>query len=148
MRVRVTATGLASPLIGSFLSLKGDTAVFIEDGVGRGVWSLEVAEIVKLEQSIGQRKLNRAPMLKGAVWGSIPGAVLAYTFAALASPSDTTRKYSRFPTTMFGAAVGAVVGVGVGSRYSREHWSPVAFARRVSFVPSRHAGRFGVSFTF
>lgn len=148
MRVRVVATGLSAPLIGSFLQQKGDTAIFIEDGVGRGVWSFVISDIVRIEQSIGQRRLNRSPMMRGALYGSGGGGVLAYAFSAFASPSDSGRKYSRAPTAFLGMTVGAVIGAAVGSRFTQEHWSPVAFVRRVSIAPSRRGATLAARLTF
>ncbi len=144
-RVRVTARTLVAPLVASYLQQRGDTAVFIEAAGGRGIWSIALSDITKLERSDGERTSNRPLVQRGAIYGAVGGAVVAYSFAALASPSDSSRKYSRTTSALVGAGVGAVVGGILGSRFASERWRPVPL-RQVSVVPAPRG--LGVSIAF
>lgn len=146
-RVRVTATTLIAPLIANFMQTRGDTAVFIADGGGRGVWSIAISDIRQIERSSGERKTNRPYVIRGAGWGGAAGAVLGYTFAATAKPADSTRKYNRLGSLGIGAAGGAVIGALIGSRFGTERWVPVP-VRQVSITPRRNGTAVGFSFTF
>ena len=73
MRVRVTSSSLVTPLVGSFLQSRGDTLFFTEEAAGRGVWSLALNQISKLETTIGEQSGHRHNILKGAAIGAIIG---------------------------------------------------------------------------
>jgi hypothetical protein len=148
-RVRVHAANLVTPLIAHYLEMRGDTAVFIEDASGRGIWSIPVPDISQLERSAGDKRQNGPYMTKGAIIGAPIGAVIAYIFAETVQPSDSTKKYNRLPTTAVGALVGAGVGALIGTRFASEHWSNVPLPRRVSVVPLRRGGvEVGLGFRF
>jgi hypothetical protein len=146
-RVRVTATNLVAPIIGSFLQQRGDTAVFIEEGSGRGVWSLTLAQITMLEQSAGDRKSNKPYLIKGALYGAPAGLVASILVLKAFSP-DSGKEWDRVPTYATGVIGGALIGAAIGSRYAREHWSAVALPRRVSFLPSRRGLNISLGFAF
>ena len=148
-RVRVHADNLVTPLVAHFLEMRGDTAVFIEDAAGRGVWSLSLDQITKLERSAGDQRSNTPYIMKGALIGAPIGAVGGFIFSASFHPSDSTKKYNRFPTALVGAVVGAGVGALVGTRFASEHWSNVPLPRRVSLMPSPRGGfQVGLGFVF
>jgi hypothetical protein len=148
-RVRVHAENLVTPLVAHFLEMRGDTAVFIEDQAGRGVWSLTLDQITKLERSAGDQRSNRNYIMRGAFIGAPVGAIAGFIFSASVHPSDTTEKYNRAPTALLGAVVGAGVGALIGTRFATEHWSNVALPRRVSVMPlSRGGVQLGLGFVF
>jgi hypothetical protein len=145
-RVRVASPKLVAPLVANFLRMRGDTAVFMEDGSGRGVWSIQLADITRLERSSGERRGERGNMLKGAAIGGGAGLVLGYGFAATFSPSDSSKKFSRALTGLVGAAVGGTIGALIGYRRGVENWTNVTLPRRLSVIPYRRGA--GLSFTF
>jgi hypothetical protein len=147
-RVRVTATNLVAPLVANFLQMRGDTAVFIEDAAGRGIWSLVVSDITRLERSDGERLSNRPYVVRGAMLGAGAGSVVGWVFAATFSPSDSTKKFSRPLNASIGAVVGAVVGGFIGSRRATERWTDITLPRRVSVVPQRRGVALSLSLTF
>ncbi len=149
-RVKVSATTLVSPLLANYLEMKGDTAVFIESAAGRGIWTFTLEQITKIEQSQGDKRYNKGPMLKGAAIGVPIGALLFWGTTGIVNTSDSTRKFNRGGTAAFGAAVGAVVGALVGSRIPQEHWMPLPLPKRVSFNPFRRDGgvEFSLGFSF
>ncbi len=144
-RVRVTAKTLVAPLVANFMQMRADTAVFIEEGSGRGIWSIATSDIVRIEVSDGEKKTNRPYVTRGAIYGGIGGAVVGFTFAAVASPSDSSRKYGRLTNLGIGAVAGAVVGGLIGSRFALERWRPVPL-RQVSIAPNGRG--FSVSIGF
>lgn len=139
-RVKVSASTLVSPLLANYLEMKGDTAVFIESSAGRGIWTFTLAQITKIEQSQGDKRFNKGPMLKGAAIGVPVGALLFWGVTGIVNTSDSTRKFNRGGTAAFGAAVGALVGAIVGSRVPQEHWMSLPLPKRVSFNPFRRDG--------
>ncbi|MCC6929984.1 MAG: hypothetical protein IT359_13460 [Gemmatimonadaceae bacterium] len=143
-RVRVSATTLVAPLIGNFLEMRGDTAVFIEAGAGRGIWTLTTDQITRLEISKGDERYNRKPMLKGAAIGAPAGALLFWGVTGLLKPSDKSRQYDRGVTAGVGLVVGGVVGAIVGSRFADEGWMRLPLPGRVSWSPTVRDGRQGV----
>lgn len=145
-RVRVASPRLVAPLVANFLRMRGDTAVFIEDGSGQGVWSIQLADITRLEQSSGERRGETRNVAKGAAIGGGAGFVLGYAFAAVFSPSDSSKKFSRGLTGLAGAAVGGAIGAYFGYRRGVENWTNVALPRRLSLIPY-HRGA-GLSLTF
>ena len=147
-RVRVSASNLVAPLIANFLQMRGDTAVFIEDAAGRGIWSLLIGDITKIELSQGERRQNRSPILRGALVGAGAGFVAGYAFAAIASPSDASKKYSRPLSAGIAGVVGAAIGGAIGSRFRDENWTNLPLPKRMAIVPgTRGMGvRFGFDF--
>ncbi|MCC6318097.1 MAG: hypothetical protein IT361_10440 [Gemmatimonadaceae bacterium] len=145
-RVRVRAANLVAPLVANFVQMRGDTAVFIEDAAGRGIWSLHVNDITRLERSDGERRVNRPYIIRGALVGTAAGAAGGFLIAASLKPSDSSKKYSRAASGIAGAAVGALLGGIVGSRFGAERWTGVALPRRVSVLPQGHG--IGVRFGF
>ena len=142
-RVRVTAPTLVAPLVANFLEQRGDSLVFIEDGRGRGLWSLAISQIQRLEITAGESGRNKTPIAKGAAIGAGVGLALGVLFAAVAEPSDSTKEYSMILTGATGAAVGAGVGAYVGSRVKSEKWVNVPLGRLFSLGVSGR--RFGIS---
>jgi hypothetical protein len=148
-RVKVSASTLVSPLLANYLEMKGDTAVFIEAAAGRGIWTFTLDQITKIEQSQGDKKFNRMPMLKGAGIGVPVGALLFWGTTGILKTSDSTEKFNRTGTAFFGAAVGAVVGAIVGSQIPQENWMALPLPKRVSFNPFRREGMaISLGFTF
>lgn len=146
-RVRVSASTLLTPLVANFFEMRGDTAVFIENAQGRGIWTFHLDQITKVERSAGERRGNRQKMQRAALWGAPIGALAFWGFAALFDPSDSTRKYNRTASAGIGAVVGAGVGALVGSRATAEGWDELPIPRRMSFVPGRR-GEFAVRWGF
>ncbi|HEX7123043.1 MAG TPA: hypothetical protein VF178_11780 [Gemmatimonadaceae bacterium] len=140
-RVRVTATGLVTPLVANYLELRGDTLFVFEDGTGRGIWSFALDRVQRLEATAGERGLHRPYMLRGAVIGGGVGLIGGLVFAAAASPSDPSEEYDKALTSLVGLAVGAGVGAFIGSRFTTEAWVPVP-------LPRRTAGGYGLSLGF
>jgi hypothetical protein len=148
-RVKVSASTLVSPLLANYLEMKADTAVFIEAAAGRGIWTFTLDQITKIEQSQGDKKFNRMPMLKGAGIGVPIGALLLWGTTGIIKTSDSTEKFNRTGTAFFGAAVGAVVGALVGSQFPQESWMALPLPKRVSFNPFRRDGMaISLGFTF
>ena len=143
-RVRISATTLVAPLIGNFLEMRGDTAVFIEAGAGRGIWTLTTDQITKLEISKGDEHFNRRPMIKGVAIGAPVGALAFWGFTGLLKPSDKSKQYNRGVTAAAGLVVGGVVGAIVGSRVADEGWMRLPLPGRVSWSPTLRDGRQGV----
>ncbi len=139
-RVRVTAANQVAPLIANFMQMRGDTAVFIEEGAGRGIWSLYVGDIRKLEESSGERLTNRPYVLRGAAIGGGGGLLLGLVLANNLKPSDSGRKYNKVGNGAVGALLGAAIGAGIGSRFATENWTDVPL-RRVSLAPFGPGGR-------
>lgn len=147
-RVRVKASNLVTPLVATYLEMRGDTAVFIES-VGRGLWSLALDQITSLERSAGEQRRNSSYVIKSAAIGVPIGALAFWGVTGIFRTGDSTRKFSRGATAALGAVVGGVVGGIVGTRFATEHWSPVPLPKRVSFVPTRRGGlQVGVGFNF
>jgi hypothetical protein len=147
-RVKVSATTLVSPLMANYLEMKGDTAVFIESSAGRGIWTFTLDQITKVEQSQGDKRNNKGPMIKGAAIGVPIGALLFWGTTGIINTSDSTRQFNRAGTAAVGAAVGAVVGAIVGSRIPQEHWMALPLPKRVSFNPFRRDGGMEVKLGF
>lgn len=139
-RVKVSATTLVAPLLANYLEMKGDTAVFIESSAGRGIWTFTLDQITKIEQSQGDKRYNKGPMLKGAAIGAPLGALVFWGSTGILGTSDSTRKFNRGATAGVGAVVGAVVGAIVGSRVPQERWLALPLPRKVSFNPFRRDG--------
>ncbi len=147
-RVRVRAANLVAPLVANFLQMRGDTAVFIEDAAGRGVWSLHVSDITKLERSDGEQKSNRPYIIRGAAIGAGAGAVGGLLIASSLRPSEAGKKYSRGASGAAGAVVGGVIGAVVGSRFGAEKWTSVTLPRRMSLLPDSRGLGLRVGFDF
>ncbi|MGQ0646464.1 MAG: hypothetical protein ACT4P7_02765 [Gemmatimonadaceae bacterium] len=145
-RVRVRSSTLVAPLVANFMQMRGDTAVFIEDAAGRGIWSLVVSDISRLELSDGERRRNRGPIVRGATYGGIAGVVVGFAFAAIASPSDSTKKFSRPLNATVGALLGGGIGGVVGSRVGMERWTEVSLPRRISLTPNRRGIALSLAF--
>ena len=148
-RVKVSASTLVSPLLANYLEMKGDTAVFIEAAAGRGIWTFTLDQITRIEQSQGDKRYNRGPMLKGAAIGVPIGALLFWGTTGIFKTSDSTQKFNRGGTALLGAAVGGVVGAIVGSRIPQESWMSLPLPKRMSFNPFRREGmEFSLGFSF
>lgn len=147
-RVRVYATTLLTPLIANFFEMRGDTAVFIENSQGRGLWAFNIDQITKLERSLGEQSGDRGLITRGALLGAAGGAALFYGFAALFEPSDSTRRFNRVATMGIGAAVGAGAGAYLYSRRTTERWGTVPVPHRVSVVPGRRGVNVGLGWAF
>jgi hypothetical protein len=139
-RARVKAQSLVAPLVANFLEQRGDTLVFIEDDMGRGVWSFALSQVERLETTAGEGGRNQRYVAKGAMYGGGAGLVAGFAFASAASPSDSTKEYSKPMTALIGAAFGAGVGAIIGSRFKTERWVNVPLPRQLSFVPNRRGG--------
>ncbi|CAG0927188.1 hypothetical protein PLCT1_00256 [Planctomycetaceae bacterium] len=139
-RARVKAQSMVAPLVANFLEQRGDTLVFIEDDRGRGLWTFALSQVERLETTAGEGGRNQRYVARGAMFGGAAGLVGGLAFAAAASPSDTTREYSKPMTALVGAALGAGVGAIIGSRFKTERWVNVPLPRQFSFVPNRRGG--------
>jgi hypothetical protein len=137
-RVRVRASVMVTPLIANYLELRKDTLVVVEEGAGRGIWTLALDQVQRLEASTGSRSMHGPYIMQGAVVGAAIGAAGGLVFASTFTPSDQSKKYSRVLTMELGGAVGALAGGFVGSRRMAEQWSRVPLPRRVSVLPDRH----------
>lgn len=146
-RVRVTADNLVTPLIANFLELRGDTLILFEEGAGRGIWSVALGQVQRLEATAGDRGLHRPYIVRGALIGGGAGAIAGLVFASVVKPSDPDREYSRPLTGLVGAAVGAGIGALIGSRFTTEAWMPVPLPRGLSLRAGR-AGPFGLTLVF
>jgi hypothetical protein len=147
-RVRVTSSGLIVPLVANFLQMRGDTAVFIEDAAGRGIWSLPIGDISKIELSQGERRQNRSPIIRGAMIGGGSGAAAAWIFSRAAQPSDPTKRYNVALNIGAGALVGALIGGAIGSRFRDENWTNLPLPKRLTLVPAGHGVGLRVGFDF
>jgi hypothetical protein len=146
-RVRVRSASMVAPLVANFLRLSADTAVFIEDASGRGIWSIQMNEITRLERSDGEKRNNGPDIMRFGLIGAGAGAVGGLLFAASFQPSDDKKEYNRVTTGLVGAGAGAIVGALVGSRRVREHWVEVPL-RRVSVLPTRRGVSVGAGIDF
>ena len=136
-RVRVTAANLVAPVVANFLELRGDTLLLFEEGAGRGLWSVTLDQVRRLEATVGDRNLHRPYVVRGALIGAGVGAVAGLAFAATFEPSDPDRKYSRPLSGLLGAALGTGLGALIGSRFTAEGWVPVPLPRGLSMSPGR-----------
>ncbi|MGQ0765236.1 MAG: hypothetical protein ACT4OZ_06180 [Gemmatimonadota bacterium] len=146
-RVRVSASNLVAPIVGSYLEQRGDTAVFIEEGGGRGLWSLTLTQITKIEQSTGDRRSNTPYLIRGAVFGA-PAGLLASLIALKVFSPDSGKEWSRGPTYAIGTLAGAGLGAAIGSRFARERWSDVPLPQRAALLPGRRGAVFLLGFDF
>ena len=146
-RVRVTADNLVAPLIANFLEMRGDTLVLFEEGSGRGIWSVALGQVQRLEATAGDRRLHRPYVVRGALFGAGAGAIAGLVFAAAVEPSDPDREYSLPLSGLVGAALGAGIGALIGSRFTAEGWVPVPLPRGLSLRPGR-AGLLSLTVVF
>ncbi|MEO6447226.1 MAG: hypothetical protein ABIZ91_00695 [Gemmatimonadaceae bacterium] len=148
-RVRVTTNTLVTPLQANYLEMRADTAVFIEDAAGRGLWTFTLDQITKLEQSAGLKRYNGGYIMKSALIGAPIGALLFWGTTGIIKPSDPANQFNRTTTAVTGLAVGALVGAIVGTRFTQEHWSELPLRNRVSVMPGRRGGvHVGVGFSY
>jgi hypothetical protein len=143
-RVRVKSENLVAPLVANFLEQRADTLVFIEDGLGKGVWSFAISQIERLEITAGESGQNRKPMVVGAAIGAGAGLVGGIVFAKVLQPSDSTREYNAVLTGLVGAGLGAGIGGYMGSRVKVERWVNIPLPSQFSL---RTNGR-GVALIF
>lgn len=133
-RVRVTSANQVAPLVANFMSQRGDTAMFIEEGSGRGIWSIQIGDIRKIEQSAGEQRSNRPHMVRGAAVGGVVGLVGGIAFSNSAKPSTEGREYNKWGTASVTAILGAGLGAAIGTRFATEKWTEVPI-RRVALGP-------------
>lgn len=146
MRVRITATNLVAPLIANYLEASADTLKFVE---GRGVWSLTLDQITKLEVTLGEKTRHREYVVKYGAIGAGVGAVLFGFYASNNHPGDQSKDYSLIGTAALGAGVGGLVGGYLGSRASAEKWRAVSLPKKLAFGPDATGRwRFGATVTF
>jgi hypothetical protein len=138
-RVRVSAQNMVAPLVANFLAMRGDTAVFIEEGGGKGIWTILTSEIRKIERSDGERLSNRPYMMRGVAIGAGVGLLGGLVFANNASPGDASREYNQLGVGAIGAVLGGVIGGAIGSRRAVEKWTNVPI-RRVAIAPTGRGG--------
>jgi hypothetical protein len=138
---------MVAPLVANFMHMSADTAVFIEDVAGRGIWSIQVGEITRLERSIGERRMQAPLMIRWGLIGAGAGAVGGLLVSSTFKPSDDTRKYDRLTSALVGSGIGAVVGALYGGRKPREAWTDVPI-RRVTVAPSRNGVTVGGTLKF
>jgi hypothetical protein len=146
-RVRVKARGLVAPLLANYMQVRGDTAMFIEDVSGRGIWSFALSDITSLERTAGEARSNRRDIVRWGGYGAGAGLVLGLVVSASLTP-DTDKKYSRPLSGLLGMAIGGTGGALYGSRKSSEKWVSVPMPRRISFLPHRGGATVGLGFTF
>jgi hypothetical protein len=146
-RVRVKTATLVAPLIANFLEQRGDTLVFIEDDRGRGLWSISLSQIERLETTAGESAFDKRPIARNAAIGGAIGLVAGLVFAEVATPSDSTREYSKLLSGALGAGVGAGLGAIIGSRSKTERWVNVPLPRQLSVRPNFRGG-YTVVFSF
>lgn len=135
MRVRVTAPTLVAPLVVNYLENKADTLLFFEEKAGRGIWSLTLDQITKLEVTRGEKSHHRQSVVKYGVIGGAAGALAFGYFAANSRPSDKTRDYGMVTTGAVGLVVGAGIGAYLGSRLSAEKWRPITLPKKLAISP-------------
>jgi hypothetical protein len=148
-RVKVSASTLVTPLLANYLEMRGDTAVFIEASAGRGIWTFTMDQITRIEQSQGEKRYNKRPMLIGAAVGAPVGVLLFWGTTGIIKPGDSGKRYNRSATAGAGLVVGAAIGALVGTRFTEEHWMPLPLPKRLSIMPTRRNGvdvGFGFSF--
>ena len=139
-RVRVTSPTLVSPLVANFLEQRGDTLRFIENERGRGVWSLGLSQIDRLETTAGETGRSKSAMRKGALIGGAVGLATGILFAATFDPSGDNRKYSRVQTGIVAGAAGAGFGFFIGSLVSTERWVNVPLPSQSTNLPTTGIG--------
>ena len=147
-RVRVRSINMVAPVIAQFMEVKGDTAFFIEDNAGRGVWSIQLSEIAKLERSDGEHRRQQPYIRRGVLWGAGIGFGAAYLYTSAAKPSNSGKKFQRLPSAAIGGLVGAGVGAYIGSRFRDERWVNVPVIRGLSIAPNERGLQVGWSFSF
>lgn len=137
MRVRVTASNLVAPLVANYLESSADTLKFVE---GRGIWSLTLDQITKLEVTIGEQRHNRSYVIKYGAIGAAAGALAFGYYSANFRPGDRSKDYSMLGTAAIGAVVGGGIGAYIGSRASAEKWRALPLPKKISLFPDA-AGR-------
>ena len=135
MRVRVFAPNLTAPLIANYLEHKADTLLFFEEKAGRGIWSLTLDQITKLEVTRGEKSHHKQFVIKYGLIGAGAGALAFGYFAANYHPGDKTKDYSTFGTGAIGFVLGAGIGAYLGSRTSAEKWSPLPLPKKLAIAP-------------
>ncbi len=144
MRVRVSAPNLVAPLIANYLEHKADTLLFFEERAGRGIWSLTLDQITKLEVTLGEKRHHREYVIKYGLIGAGAGALAFGYFASNFHPGDKSRDYSTLGTGAVGLVVGAGIGAYIGSRASAEKWSTLALPKKLAISPDM-SGRWHLS---
>ncbi len=147
-RVRVTASNLVAPLVASFLQQRGDTAVFIEDGAGRGIWTINVSQISRLERSNGEQRSNKPKVIRGAVIGGAIGLTGGLLFASTVKPGDTSKSYDRVLTGGLGLLTGGAIGAFIGTRFAQERWTNIPLPRSASLAPLSTRGGLRVALSY
>jgi hypothetical protein len=137
-RVRVTSKQLVTPLVANFLESRADTLVFFEGGNGRGIWSLTLDQIDKVETTIGEKKSVGRYMVIGGLLGAGAVGLGAAFYASNYHPGDSTREFNNVKSGLIGAVIGGGIGVLIGSRFGAEKWREVPMPRRISFAPDAH----------
>ncbi|MBV6520054.1 MAG: hypothetical protein MNPFHGCM_00159 [Gemmatimonadaceae bacterium] len=135
MRVRVTAPNLVSPLIANYLENKADTLLFFEEKAGRGIWSLTLDQITKIEVTLGEQPHHRQYIVRYGLIGSAAGALAFGYFASNFHPGDKSKDYSTMGTAAIGALVGGGLGAYLGSRAKAEKWGPLTLPKKLAIGP-------------
>lgn len=144
MRVRVYAPNLVAPLVANFLEAKADTLLFFEEKAGRGIWSLTLDQITKLEVTLGEKRHHKEYIVKYGLIGAGIGALSFGYFASNFHPGDKSKDYSTLGTGALGALVGGGLGAYLGSRASAEKWGPLALPKKLVIAPDL-SGRWHLS---
>ncbi|MFN8570464.1 MAG: hypothetical protein U0132_00330 [Gemmatimonadaceae bacterium] len=137
----MTASNLVAPLVANYLESAADTLKFVE---GRGIWSLTLDQITKLEVTIGEQRHNRSYVIKYAAIGAAAGALTFGYFSSNFRPGDRSKDYSLIGTAALGVLVGGGIGAYVGSRASAEKWRALSLPKKVSLLPDA-SGRWHLS---
>ena len=135
MRVRVYAPNLVAPLVANYLEHKADTLLFFEEKAGRGIWSLTLDQITKVEVTLGEKRRHKDSIIKYGLIGAGVGAISFGFFAANSHPSNKSKDYSTIGTGALGLLVGGGIGAYIGSRASAEKWGPLALPKKLAIGP-------------
>ena len=135
MRVRVYAPTLVAPLVANYLEHKADTLLFFEEKAGRGIWSLTLDQITKLEVTLGEKRHHKEYVVKYGLIGAGVGALALGYFASNFHPSDKSRDYSMIGSGAVGLLIGGGIGAYVGSRANAEKWRPLTLPKKLAIAP-------------
>jgi hypothetical protein len=118
-RVRVTSSPDVEPVIGSVVSVEAD-AVVIRHAGSNVVSRIPMAEIRKLDVSLGRRSRAGRGAMIGAAVGVMPGLLMTTGDYS----SDVHGESNAATVAVAGAAGGALLGAGIGWALKSESWRP------------------------